>query len=113
MGIKKNLRVYFSFYKNRPSFGKYIVTWDVGKVLRFLATWHPPSAISLKQLILKTVTLIALTASDRVQTIYALRVDRVSITNQGLEFVIYDRLKTSRSGHPLKWSSVFRGMQRN
>ena len=91
-----------SFYKLRPSFPRYVVTWDVGKVLRFLATWHPPSALTLKQLTLKTVALIALTSSDRAQTIHALRVDRVSITNQGLEFVIFDRLKTSRSGHPAK-----------
>ena len=91
-----------SFYKLRPSFPRYTVTWDVGKVLRFLASWHPPSALTLKQLTLKTVALIALTSSDRAQTIHALRVDRVSITNQGLEFVIFDRLKTSRSGHPAK-----------
>ena len=103
LGQQEKVMVLFqSFYKIRPSFGRYIVTWDVGKVLRFLATWHPPSAISFKQLTLKTVTLIALTASDRAQTIHALRVDRVAVTNQGLEFVIYDRLKTSRSGHPPK-----------
>ena len=103
LGHKEKITVLFqSFYKQRPTFGKYIVTWDVGKVLRFLASWHPPSAITLKQLTLKTVTLIALTASDRAQTIHALRVDRVAITNQGLEFVIFDRLKTTRSGQPPK-----------
>ena len=48
------------------------------------------------------MTLIALTASDRAQTIHALRVDRVAITNQGLEFVIFDTLKTTRSGQPPK-----------
>ena len=34
------------------------------------------------------------------QTIHALRVDRVSATSQGLEFVVFDRPKTTRSGHP-------------
>ena len=103
LGKKDKITVLFqSFYKQRPTFGKYIVTWDVGKVLRFLASWHPPSAITLKQLTLKTVTLIALTASDRAQTIHALRVDRVAITTQGLEFVIFDRLKTTRSGQQPK-----------
>ena len=103
LGHQEKVTILFkSFYKIRPSFGKYIVTWDVGKVLRFLATWHPPTAISLKKLTLKTVTLIALTASDRAQTIHAMRVDRVAITNQGLDFVIFDQLKTSRSGHPPK-----------
>ena len=96
----KITRMFTSFYKLRPSFPRYVVTWDVGIVLRFLATWHPPSSLSLKQLTLKAVALVALTASDRAQTIHALRVDRVASTNKGLEFVVFDRLKTSRRGHP-------------
>ena len=95
-------RLFESFYKQRPSFPRYSVTWDVGKVLKFLATWHPPSSLTLKKLTLKTVTLIALTCSDRAQTIHALRVDKVAITPQGLEFIIFDLLKTSRRGHPAK-----------
>ena len=59
-------------------------------------------SLSLKKLTLKTAALIALTGSDRAQTIHALRVDRVSATSQGLEFVIFDRLKTTHSGHPAK-----------
>ena len=95
-------RLFSFFYKQRPSFPRYVVTWDVGKVLNFLARWHPPSSLSLKQLTLKTVMLIALTSSDRAQTIHALRVDRVSSTPEGLEFVIFDILKTTRRGHPAK-----------
>ena len=49
LGYQEKVTCLFqSFYKIKPSFGKYIVTWDIGKVLRFLATWHPPTAISLK-----------------------------------------------------------------
>lgn len=95
-------RMFSFFYKSRPSFPRYTVTWDVGKVLRFLATWHPPAALSLKQLTLKTVSLIALTSSDRAQTLQALRVDRVTATHQGLEFIIFDILKTSRRGRPAR-----------
>ena len=90
------------FYKVRPSFPKYVVTWDVGRVLRYLAGWHPPSSLTLKQLTLKTVALVALTASDRSQTLQALRVDRVSSTPQGLEFVVFDVLKTTRKGRPAR-----------
>ena len=95
-------RLFESFYKIRPTFPRYPVTWDVGKVLKYLATWHPPSSLTLKKLTLKTVALIALTSCDRAQTIHALRVDKVSVTPQGLEFVIFDILKTSRRGHPAK-----------
>ena len=87
-----------SFHQQRPSFPRYLVTWDIGIFLKFLASWHPPSALSLKKLTLKTVVLIALTSSDRAQTIHALRVDRVTATPQGLDFVIFDPLKTSRRG---------------
>ena len=95
-------RLFSYFYRNRPSFPRYTVTWDVGKVLRFLATWHPPASLSIKQLTLKTVTLVALTTSDRAQTLQALRVDRVSSSPQGLEFVVFDVLKTSRRGRPAR-----------
>ena len=93
-------RLFSSFYKLRPSFPRYVVTWDVGIVLRFLAAWHPPSSLSLKQMTLKTVALVALTASDRAQTIHALRSDMVEPTKKGLEIVVLERLKTSRRGHP-------------
>ena len=95
-------RMFSSFYKLRPSFPLYVVTWDVGAVLRYLAKWHLPLALSLKQLTLKTVALIALTSSDRAQTLHALRVDRIATTPQVLEFVIYDVLKTSRRGRPAR-----------
>ena len=95
-------RLFSFFYKQRPSFPRYVVTWDVGKVLNFLAKWHPPSSLSIKQLTLKTVMLIALTSSDRAQTIHALRVDRVASTPQGLEFVVFDILKTTKRGRPAK-----------
>ena len=94
-------RIFSSFYKLRPSFPRYVVTWDVGVVLNYLAKWHPPSALSLKRLTLKTVALVALTCSDRAQTLHALRVDRVSTTPQGLEFVIFNIL-TSKKGKPPK-----------
>ena len=93
-------RLFASFYRQRPSFPRYVVTWDVGIVLRFLATWHPPSSLSLRQLTLKTVALVALTASDRAQTIHALRSDMIEPTANGLEIVVYDLLKTSRRGRP-------------
>ena len=34
-------RLFKYFYLKRPSFTKNVVTWDVGKVLKFLAYWHP------------------------------------------------------------------------
>ena len=103
LGYDPNVtRIFSYFYRSRPSFPRYTVTWDVGRVLRFLAGWHPPASITMKKLTLKTVALVALTSSDRAQTLQALRVDRVSSTPQGLEFVVFDVLKTSRRGRPAR-----------
>ena len=90
------------FYNERPSFPRYIVTWDVGKVLNFLATWHPVSSLCLKQLTLKTVTLVALTSCDRAQTIHKLSVENVNISAHGLEFIVPEILKTSKRGKPAR-----------
>ena len=75
-------RCFKSFYRIRPEFPRYMVTWDVGKVLRFLAAWHPPEDLTLKQLTLKTVTLIALTASDRAQTIHSMDIDNLHFDDE-------------------------------
>ena len=54
---------------------RYLVNWDVGKLLKILAQWHPDKDISLKKLTLKTVTFIALTSSNRAQTLHFLDVE--------------------------------------
>ena len=69
-------------------------------MLRFLAQWHPKESLSLKQLTLKTVMLVALTSSDRAQTLHALRKDQVNVTDDGLVFIVYSRLKHTRPGSP-------------
>ena len=104
-------RLFTSFYKMRPVLPRYNVTWDVGIVLKFLARWHPKESLSLKQLTLKTVALVALTSSDRAQTIHALRVDFTQFSDEGLVFVIPSILKHSRKGSPpskvvcVKWDA--------
>ena len=89
----------------RPEFPRYLVTWDVGVVLRFLAGWHPPEDLSLKQLTLKTVALVALTASDRAQTIQSMDIDNIHISAKGLECHIPSILKHSRRGKPASRAS--------
>ena len=90
------------FYRVRPSFSRYNVTWDVGIVLRFLANWHPPETLSMRQLTLKTVMLIALTSSDRAQTLHALDIQYLNYVAQGLEFLVPSLLKHSRRGRPAR-----------
>ena len=95
-------RLFKYFYLERPSFPRYVVTWDVGKVLDFLASWHPAKSLDMKQLTLKTVSLVALTSCDRAQTLHLLSVEQVHISAHGIEFVVPNILKTSKKGKPAR-----------
>ena len=89
-------RLLKSFEKLRPTVPRYVVTWDVDKVLCYLRSWYPHNTLSMKQLTLKTCMLVALASSDRAQTIQSMRSDRAVFTGRGVEFPIFSRLKTSR-----------------
>ena len=45
---------------------------------------------------IKTLALVALTSSDRGQTLHSMKIDQYNETESGLDFVIFDRLKTTR-----------------
>ena len=68
----------------------------------FKVSWHPPENLSMRQLTLKTVTLIALTSSDRAQTLHALDIQYLNYVAQGLEFLVPSLLKHSRRGRPAR-----------
>ena len=89
-------RLLKSFEKTRPTVPRYAVTWDVNLVLSMLQTWYPYSGMSLKKLTLKTCMLIALSSSDRAQTIQLMKHDTWVTTGRGVEFPIFSKTKTSR-----------------
>ena len=68
-------RLLKSFEKMRPTIPRYAVTWDVNKVLCMLKSWYPYTGLSLKRLTLKTCMLIALSSSDRAQTLHQMKSD--------------------------------------
>ena len=49
----------------RPSLLKYNVTWDANILLNLLKSWSPAEFLSLKKLMLKSVTLIAMLTGQR------------------------------------------------
>lgn len=67
--INRFLRGVFNL---RPSCPRYAETWDVQPVLEKLRTMDPLSELSLKELTLKLVMLMALTQAARVQTLHLL-----------------------------------------
>ena len=90
-------RLFKYFYRIRPLKPKYSTFWPVAKLLNFLKPLHPPQKLTLKELTLKTVALVALTSSDRGQTLHLARSDKMVLNDNGsLEFLIHDRIKSTR-----------------
>jgi len=89
-------RLFKFFYKERPLRAWYTSFWPVNKLLEFLKSWYPIQNLSLKQLTLKTVALIALSSSDRGQTIHLASINNMVISDEKIQFVIREKLKNTR-----------------
>ena len=94
-------RLFRYFWRRRPVFPRYLITWDISKVLNFLATWHPAQSLSFKDLTLKCVALVAITSSDRAQTIQHIDVENSDMNHRGIYFPIYSLLKCSKQNRPV------------
>ena len=68
----------------------------MSQLLNFLETWHPPASLSLKQITLKIIALLAISSSDRGQTLHLANIDDMVLESDCIKFVIKDRLKTTR-----------------
>ena len=74
-------------------------TWDVKRLLEFLATLDPPAGLTLKMLSFKLAALLALTSSARAHELIKLDLDFVSIKRDSWEFSLAGHSKVSRPGH--------------
>ena len=79
---------------------KYHSTWPVDLVLDYLSTLWPLEKLSLKELTLKLVTLIALTTGQRCQTLTFLDIsaDYMSKTDDSYRFALTEHVKQDRPG---------------
>jgi len=75
-------------------------TWDVKRLLEFLATLDPPAGLIPKMLSLKLAALLALTSSARAHELIKLYLDFVSIKSVSWKFLLAEHTKVSRPGHP-------------
>ena len=85
-------RLFKYFYKEKPMRPKYFTFWSVKDLLSFLSDLHPSSQLSLKNLTLKTLSLIDLTSSDRGQTIHLMDIENTALSEGNVKFVIFDPL---------------------
>ena len=89
-------RLFKFFYQQRPLRPKYSSFWPVDKLLNHLRTWDSPDKLSLKDLTLKTIALMALSSSDRGQTLHLIKTDSMKMFDDRVEFVVSDRTKSTR-----------------
>ena len=66
-------------FENRPSLLRYNETWDVHTVVERLAGWPDTGLLTLKQLTMRTVMLLALLSGQRGQSIHSLKVQDVKL----------------------------------
>ena len=90
-------------FECRPSLPRYQETWDVTVVLDYLAKLGPPEKLSLKNLTLKVVMLMALLSGQRCQTLHTFSIDFMQISSDKCVFFLNSLLKTSRPGKHLTY----------
>lgn len=83
-------------FNSRPSVPKHNFIWDTKIVLNYLASLSPIHSLSLKMLTLKTVTLLLLVSSQRIQTLHLTDLDNVKFNNDCVQIHVTKLLKQSR-----------------
>lgn len=89
-------RLFRYFYNVKPLKPKYTTFWPVSKLLNYLKSLFPIESLDLKTLTLKTIALMALSSSDRGQTLHLASTKNIVVSKEKVEFVITDRTKTTR-----------------
>ena len=87
-------------FELRPALPKYQSIWGITVVLNLLGSWNIQN-ISLKHLTLKLTMLLALTTSQRVQTLQVLNISNMTMRVNECVFVIDSVLKTTKAGKHL------------
>ena len=85
--------------RQRPTLPRYQYIWDVNTVLTMFRIQPLPEFVSLYDLTLRTVTLLALVSAQRCQTIHMLDLDKMLFDKDRYVFTIHDDFKHSRPGN--------------
>lgn len=97
-------------YKLNPCRPKYTSTWDPQLVLNYISNWYPNLELSLERITKKLAILLALCTAHRVQTFSLIKLENISITENGVRIAIIDTIKTSAPGRdqPVLFLPFFR-----
>uniref|UniRef100_A0A1Y1L6N9 Tyr recombinase domain-containing protein n=1 Tax=Photinus pyralis TaxID=7054 RepID=A0A1Y1L6N9_PHOPY len=79
----------------RPPRPRYTTLWNPELVLKHLSSWFPNEDISLEQLSLKLIMLLALVTAHRMQTFSLIELSHIIADAEGVRIFIPARIKTS------------------
>lgn len=98
------VRLLKGVFEKRPALPKYAVTWDVGKVLRYLTSLPVSSVISFKLLSYRLVMLLALLTGQRGHALHQLKLSDFFIDPSFsiCQIVFSSKDKTTRPGFHTK-----------
>ena len=88
-------------FHTRPPQPRYASFWDVGVVIQHIKILGPNKDLSLKQLTMKTVMLLALTRPSQSADLSKLDIQMRSFTSNGVVFRPLHLAKHSRSSRPI------------
>jgi len=92
------LRFMKGISKKRPAVSRYSVTWDANRVLQLFKSWSDNENLSLENLTLKLVGLLALVTAQRVQTLSLIVMSNIMFDESVVKIMIKDLIKTSKVG---------------
>ena len=88
-------------FNMKPSLPRYVNTWDVQTVISYLDSLNTLE-VSLKLLSVKLTTLLALTTGQRCQTLWAIQVNDIEISEEFMKVRISKLLKQSKVNNHLR-----------
>lgn len=96
------VKILKAVYNLRPPLSKYIAFWDISIVLMYLKEFPPVEKCTFKELSLKFLTLFMLVSSQRVQTAFVLKRNRIMFDDDCIVFGLDEPLKMSKAGKALE-----------
>ena len=87
-------------FNSRPPCPRYSFIWDVDVVIRYLHSMGSAEELSLKNLSLKLVALLALSSANRSSDLHALDLKFRHFTSEGVVFTLPTLTKNQKIGTP-------------
>lgn len=101
------VRLLKGVFNLRPPAPRYRNTWDVKPVLEKLRTMTPLNELSLKDITLKLVMLMALTQAARVQTLHLLVLKNITIEEHSISVWLGGNIKQCRPQFNVQFLQFF------